>query len=372
MKIAQIPPLYESVPPKLYGGTEQVVADLCDALTEEGHEVTLFGPADSRTKARLFAVRDQALRLDRKASKTSALAAHLRMLCEVRKHAQDFDILHFHTDMLHFPVFEAEAHRTVTTVHGRLDLKDLASVYRLWSSFGLVSISNSQRTPLPDALWLATVYHGIPPHQYPFRGHADGGYLAFLGRMAPEKRPDHAIRLARRAGIPLKIAAKVDTKDAGYFESVVKPLLNDPTIEYIGEISHERKAEFLGAARALLFPIRWPEPFGLVMIEAMACGTPVIAWDRGSVPEVVDDGVTGFIVRSEDEALAAIQRASELDRRRVRATFERRFSAAAMAKAYVNVYSRRAAVTLRASAPDLPARSGSRSLPRLSDPPTPR
>lgn len=340
MKIAQIPPLYESVPPKLYGGTEQVVADLCDALSDAGHEVTLFAAADARTRARLVPVRDQAIRLDRKRSKSSALAAHLNMLFELKKRASEFDVLHFHTEMIHFPVFGPEAGKSVTTLHGRLDLKDVAAVYSACSSFGLVSISNSQRAPLPQAHWLATVYHGIPPDQYAFHDHPNGGYLAFLGRIAPEKQPDLAIRLAVRAGIPLKIAAKVDAKDARYFESVVKPLLQHPLVEYIGEIAHDRKSEFLGNARALLFPIHWPEPFGLVMIEAMASGTPVIAWKYGSVPEVVDEGLTGFVVTSEEETLAAIERAPSLDRRRVRSTFERRFSAAAMAQGYIDVYSR--------------------------------
>jgi glycosyltransferase involved in cell wall biosynthesis len=339
MKIAQIAPLYESVPPKLYGGTEEVVAYLCDALTDAGHEVTLFAAADSNTKARLVAVRDQALRLDHKASRSSDLAAHLSMLLEVKKRSREFDILHFHTNMTHFPIFEHEAHRTVTTLHGRLDLKDLAPVYSLCSRFGLVSISDSQRAPLPHAHWLATVHHGIPPGQYTFYGRPSAGYLAFLGRVSPEKQPHVAIRLALRAGIPLKIAAKVGEADVHYFDSVVKPLLADPLAEYIGEIGQEAKSEFLGNARALLFPINWPEPFGLVMIEAMACGTPVIAWRCGSVPEVLDEGTTGFVVTSEEEALAAIARVADLDRRRIRATFERRFSAAAMAEAYLNVYS---------------------------------
>jgi len=340
MHIAQIAPLYESVPPKLYGGTEQVVADLCDALVAAGHEVTLFATADSHTRARLVAVRDRGLRLDRKASRTSDLAAHLNMLWEVKRQSRQFDILHFHTNLIHFPIFKQKAHQSVTTLHGRLDLKDLAPVYSHCSRFGLVSISENQRAPLPQAHWLATVRHGIPPEQYTFCDHAGGGYLAFLGRLSPEKQPHVAIQVASRAGIPLKIAAKKPAADSQYFESVVKPLLSDPLVEYVGEIRHKAKSEFLGNALALLFPIHWPEPFGLVMIEAMACGTPVIAWKCGSVPEVVDDGITGFVVTSEEEALEAIRRVVHLDRGRVRATFERRFSSAAMANAYLDVYSR--------------------------------
>ena len=339
MNIAQIAPLYEAVPPKLYGGTERVVAHLCDALSELGHEVTLFAAAGSRTRARLVAVRDQAIRLDAAGLK-SDLAAHLTMLYEAKRRSARFDILHFHVDMLHFPMFEPQARRTLTTVHGRLDLKDLSSVYSRWPHFGLVSISNDQRRPLSDANWLATVAHGVPAHQYTFNERPAGAYLAFLGRASPEKRPDVAIRLARRARIPLRIAAKVDIADVVYFDTTIRPLLDDPLIDFIGEIGDERKSGFLGNALALLFPIHWPEPFGLVMIEAMACGTPVIAWNCGAVPEVIDDGVTGFIVNSEEEALAAIARAPDLDRRRIRATFERRFAATTMARAYVDVYAR--------------------------------
>ena len=336
MKIAQIAPLYEAVPPKLYGGTERVVAHLCDALVELGHEVTLFAAADARTKARLVAVRDQPIRLDAAALR-SDLAAHLTMLYEVKRRSAQFDILHFHVDLMHFPMFEQQAHKTVTTLHGRLDLKDLPSVYARWPRFGLVSISDAQRKPLPSANWLATVAHGVPPSQYTFKEHPAGSYLAFLGRMSPEKRPDVAIRLALRARVPLRLAAKVDAADVVYFDTVIKPLLDDPLIDFIGEIGDERKSEFLGNAVALLFPINWPEPFGLVMIEAMACGTPVIAWNCGSVPEVIDEGVTGFIVNSEEEALAAIARAPDLDRRRVRAAFDRRFAATTMARAYLDV-----------------------------------
>jgi glycosyltransferase involved in cell wall biosynthesis len=339
MRIAQVAPLYEAVPPKFYGGTERVVAHLCDALTELGHEVTLFATADARTEARLVPVRDQAMRLDREPLK-SDLAAHLAMLYDVRRRCSQFDVLHFHVDMLHFPMFERQAHKCLTTLHGRLDMKDLASVYARWSNFGLVSISNAQRAPLPRANWLETVSHGVPAALYPFNAHPSGGYLAFLGRISPEKRPDVAIRVALRAGIPLKIAAKVDAVDVVYFDTVIRPLLDHPLIDYIGEIGDERKSEFLAHARALLFPIDWPEPFGLVMIEAMACGTPVIAWKRGSVPEVVEQGISGFIVNSDEEALAAIARAVNLERRRVRAAFERRFTATVMAHGYLEVYTR--------------------------------
>jgi glycosyltransferase involved in cell wall biosynthesis len=337
MKIAQIAPLYEAVPPRLYGGTERVVARLSDALVELGHDVTLFAAADARTAAHLIPVRDQAIRLD-PAPLKSDLAAHLTLLYEVRRRAAQFDVLHFHIDLMHFPVFEALAHKTITTLHGRLDIRDLTTAYAHWPQFGLVSISDAQRQALPDANWLATVAHGFPPSQYRFREAAHQPYLAFLGRISPEKRPDIAVRLARAAGVPLKIAAKVDAADVAYFTSVIRPLLADPLVHFIGEIGDEDKSEFLGGARALLFPIDWPEPFGLVMIEAMACGTPVIAWNRGSVPEIVEHGVTGFIVDSEKEALAAIAQSDRLDRRAVRATFERRFTATQMAQRYVSVY----------------------------------
>jgi glycosyltransferase involved in cell wall biosynthesis len=339
MRIAQVAPLYEAVPPRLYGGTERVVAYLCDALVELGHEVTLFATADARTRARLVPVRDQAIRLD-SAPLKSDLAAHLSMLYEVRRRAAQFDILHFHVDMLHFPMFEAQAHKCVTTLHGRLDMEDLLSVYTRWPTFGLVSISNAQRKPLPHATWLATVGHGVPAHLCRFNGRAYGGYLAFLGRISPEKRPDLAIRLAQRARLPLRIAAKVDAVDVAYFDTVIRPLLADPQVQFIGEIGDDQKAEFLGGARALLFPINWPEPFGLVMIEAMGCGTPVIAWNYGSVREVIDEGVSGFIVNSEEEALGAIARLPGLERQRVRATFERRFTSTVMANAYLEVYAR--------------------------------
>ena len=337
MRIAQIAPLYESVPPKLYGGTERVVANLCDALSDLGHEVVLFAAADARTKARLIAVREQSLRLDPNQLRSDP-AAHLNMLHDVRKAAAGFDVLHFHTDLLHFALFEELAHGTVTTLHGRLDISDLHGTLARWPGFGLVSISEAQRKPLPAANWLATVKHGISPELFRPPRSPTGAYLAFLGRLSPEKRVDVAIRLALRAQIPLKIAAKVDNADAAYFETVVKPMLGHPLIEFIGEIGDAEKSEFLGNARALLFPIHWPEPFGLVMIESLACGTPVLAWNCGSVPEIIDEGITGFILDSEEQALAAIQRATELDRSRIRGVFERRFTARAMAEAYVQVY----------------------------------
>ncbi len=356
MKIAQIAPLYEAVPPKLYGGTELVIAHLCDALVELGHEVTLFASAESATEARLVPMRDQSLRLDAVPLK-SDIGAHLTMLHEIREVAHRFDILHFHLELLHLPLFEHLAHRTVTTVHSRTDLKDLPGVYARWPHYGLVSISDQQRQPLAEANWLHTVPHGISPRRYWYREKEERGYLAFLGRIAPEKGPEVAIRVARAAGIPLRIAAKVDAADRTYFETVIRPLLDDPLIEFIGEIGAEHKPEFLANALALLFPIRWPEPFGLVMIEAMACGTPVIGWQRGSVPEVIEPGVTGFIVRSEREALEAIGKVAHLDRRAVRAAFERRFTARRMAEDYVEVYR----TLLAAPRAVVPARHGTKA-----------
>lgn len=338
MRIAQISPLYEAVPPKLYGGTERVVAHLCDALVELGHEVTLFASAEARTRARLEPVRDQAIRLD-PAGLKSDLAAHMSQLAEVRRRASEFDVLHFHTDMVHFPFFEDMAGRTLTTLHGRLDMKDLPEVYRRWPQFPLVSISDDQRRPLPFANWAATVHHGLHADLYR-PSLASGGYLAFLGRISPEKRPDRAIAIATRLGRRLRIAAKVDRADQVYFDEKIEPLLHDPLVEYVGEIGDEQKSAFLGGAAALLFPIDWPEPFGLVMIEAMACGAPVIAYDCGSVREVVEDGLTGFIVRDEDEACAAVARLPELDRAAIRARFEERFSGVAMARRYLSLYER--------------------------------
>lgn len=346
MRIAQIAPLCEAVPPLYYGGTERVVAYLCNALVEMGHDITLFASAEARTRARLEPMRDQALRLDSCPLK-SDVAAHLSMLDEVRQRRNEFDVLHFHVDLLHYPMFEDVAERTLTTLHGRLDLKDLPEAYARWPSYPLASISNSQRAPIPDANWAATVYHGVPMANFRFSPAPLGRYLAFLGRISPEKRPDRAIALARASGIPLKIAAKVDPADKAYFHRDIEPLFEDPLVEFVGEIGESDKPEFLGNALALLFPVDWPEPFGLVLIESMACGTPVIAWKRGSVPEIVDDGVTGFVVESDAEALAAIGRIKTLNRLRIRHISQRRFSAHSMAKRYLDVYARRVGASAR-------------------------
>ena len=349
MKIAQVAPLYEAVPPHLYGGTERIVAHLTDALVESGHDVTLFASADARTKARLVPVRNQAIRLDPRPLK-SDLAAHLCMLQEVQLLEHEFDIIHFHVDLIHFPFFEELAHKTVTTLHGRLDLADLPGAYARWPQYPLVSISNHQRLPLPAANWVKTIQHGLSDETLGKAREPRGDYLAFLGRISPEKRPDRAIAIAKRAGLELKIAAKVDAVDRAYFADVIEPLLGDSGVEFIGEISDREKPAFLGNASALLFPIDWPEPFGLVMIEAMACGTPVIAWRCGAVPEIVDHGVTGFIVTSEDEAVRAVEAVAGLDRAEIRRVFEQRFSSKIMARNYLELYWRIA----HGSAPALP------------------
>lgn len=338
MKIAQIAPLYESVPPRLYGGTERVVSHLVEALVELGHEVTLFAAGGSLTAGTLVSSRDQALRLD-SAPLKSDLASHMSMLFEVRKRAKEFDVLHFHVDLLHFPFFEAMAGKSLTTLHGRLDLDDLPGAYQRWQRFALVSISEHQRTPVPFAHWAQTIYHGLQSTSYSLNP-APGQYLAFLGRISPEKGPDRAIAIAIAAGLPLKMAAKIDPADREYFERDIRPLLDHPLIEFLGEIGDQDKNDFLGNARALLFPIDWPEPFGLVMIEAMACGTPVIAWRCGSVPEVIDEGITGFIVDTQAQALAATEQVLALDRRQIRAVFEQRFSAQVMAQNYLDAYGR--------------------------------
>jgi len=335
MRIAQVSPLYESVPPKLYGGTERVVYFLTEALLDLGHEVTLFASGDSRTRARLIAGTPKALRLD--ASCREQIAPHVRLIEEVMRRADEFDVIHFHVDYFGFPLASRSSVPHVTTQHGRLDIPELEPLFRMFPNEPQVSISDAQRVPLSFANWAGTVYHGLPPDLYRLEP-GPGRYLAFLGRISPEKRVDRAIEIARRLDMPLKIAAKVAKFDEPYFEQEIKPLLADPHVEFIGEIGEAEKQEFLGNAAALLFPVDWTEPFGLVMIEAMACGTPVIAFRSGSVPEVIDDGVTGFVVDGEDQAVCAIERARKLDRRNVRARFEQRFSSARMAEDYVRHY----------------------------------
>lgn len=336
MRIAQVAPLAESVPPKLYGGTERVVSWLTEELVRQGHDVTLFASGDSQTTAELVRCVPQGLRLGGVRDHTASL---LVMLDGVRRRASNFDIIHFHVDLLQFPLFRQSATRCLTTLHGRLDLPDFHPIYRTFPSMPLVSVSASQRIPLPHANWLATIQHGLPAGASP-AGAQSRSYLAFLGRIAPEKRPDRAIEIAKRVGLPLKIAAKVDPMDKDYFEHVIRPQLDHPLIEFIGEIGDHEKRRFLGDALALLFPIDWPEPFGLVMIEAMREGTPTIAWRRGSVTEVIDDGVTGFSVDSVDEAVRAVGRALALDRVAVRRRFEERFTTARMAADYLAAYNR--------------------------------
>ncbi|MFZ3354545.1 MAG: glycosyltransferase family 4 protein [Xanthobacteraceae bacterium] len=335
MKIAQIAPLIESVPPRLYGGTERIVSYLTEALVGLGHDVTLFASGDSITSAELAPCCTRALRLDPTAGDT--IPHFMLMIDKVRERAEEFDILHFHIDLFQFPLFRSLAARTLTTLHGRQDLGDLKPFYSRFGEMPLVSISNDQRKPIPHANFVATIHHGIPVdlHRPSFE---QGSYLAFLGRISPEKRPDRAIRIARAAGVPLKIAAKVDKVDEDYFRNEILPLIDGPDVEFIGEINEREKTKFLGEAAALLFPVDWPEPFGLVMIEAMACGTPVLAFRCGSIPEVIEDGVTGKVVKCEEEAIAALPEILSYDRRAVRRRFEDRFTATRMAKDYVSTY----------------------------------
>ncbi len=335
MRIAQIAPLYEAVPPKFYGGTERVVSYLTEELVALGHEVTLFASGDSETTANLEAAWPRALRLD--PAIRDPIAPHALLMERVMRRAADFDVLHFHNEYLPFSLFSRQPTPWLNTLHGRLDMIEYQGIFDIFSQVPLVSISDSQRRPLPQANFIGTVLHGLPENLLTPRP-ATPGYLAFLGRISPEKRPDRAIRIARAAGIPLKIAAKVDNADREYFETVIKPMLDGPGVELIGEINEAQKPDFLSGAIALLMPIDWPEPFGLVMIEAMACGTPVIAINRGSVPEVIDDGVSGFIVEDETGAIGAVARLGELDRTRVRAQFERRFTAKRMALDYLTLY----------------------------------
>jgi glycosyltransferase involved in cell wall biosynthesis len=336
VKIAQIAPLMESVPPRLYGGTERIVSYLTDELTRLGHDVSLFASADSITAAKLVGCASTALRLDRNVR--DPIPYYMLMLDRVRELAEDFDILHFHIDQFHFPLFRRMADRTVTTLHGRQDLPDLKPLYLGFGQMPLVSVSNDQRRPIANANFVATVHHGIPTNLHTPIYNPRGGYVAFLGRISPEKGPDRAIRIARTLGIPLKIAAKVDKVDDAYFRETIAPLLDDPGVEFIGEINERNKTEFLGEAQALLFPIDWPEPFGLVMIEAMACGTPVLAFRHGSVSEIVDHGVTGAVVDTMDEAIRMLPQVLALDRHAVRRRFEQRFSSTRMATDYAALY----------------------------------
>lgn len=334
MRIAQIAPLAEAVPPKFYGGTERVVWWLTEALVEQGHDVTLFASGDSRTSARLVPCSPTGLRL---AGVRDHTAYTLAMLDKVRREAKRFDILHFHVDLLPFALFQDMADKCLTTLHGRQDMPDFWPIFSAFPAMPLVSISDHQRQPMPPANFIGTVHHGLPEHLIPFSPGGEG-YLAFVGRMSPEKRPDRAIAIAVAAGIPLKMAAKVDAADAAYFRREIEPLLDHPLVEFVGEIGDAEKPAFFGNALALLFPIDWPEPFGLVMIEAMAAGTPVIAWGAGSVPEVIDEGRSGFIVDSLEEAIDAVERARALPRRGVRERFEARFTASRMASDYVRLY----------------------------------
>jgi glycosyltransferase involved in cell wall biosynthesis len=338
MRIAQVAPLFESVPPKLYGGTERVVSYLTEELVKQGHDVTLFASGDSITAAKLKPVCGRSLRLEGK-KVIDPLAHHVRMIEMVAQTAPAFDIVHFHIDYLHFPVTRRQRVPALTTLHGRLDIPDLAPLYQDFPEMSVVSISHAQRAPLPWANWIGTVHHGLPEDLYQLNPEP-GKYLAFLGRISPEKRVDRAIEIAKRAGLPLKIAAKVDVVDMEYFNSRIRSLLDDPLVEFIGEIGEREKNEFLGNACALLFPIDWPEPFGLVMIEAMACGTPVIAYPMGSVPEIVDNGVTGLIVNGIEEAVVAVGRIGSMSRTSCRKVFEKRFSASRMARDYLKIYRR--------------------------------
>ncbi|MFL6232451.1 MAG: glycosyltransferase family 4 protein [Thermoanaerobaculia bacterium] len=335
LRIAQVAPLYESVPPKLYGGTERIVSYLTEELVRQGHEVTLFASGDSVTRARLVAACPRSLRLD--PGCVDSLAHHLVLIEEVFRRAESFDVLHFHVDYLHFPVTRRLPVPHLTTLHGRLDIPDLVPLHREYQGMPVTSISDAQRAPLPWLNWRGTIHHGLPADLH--RGIEEPqAYLAFLGRVSPEKGLDRAIEIARRAGLPLRVAAKVDKADLAYYEEVIEPLLAQPHVDFLGEIGEAEKQRFLGNARAVLFPIDWPEPFGLVMIEAMACGTPVIAFRRGSVPEVLDEGETGFVVSTIEEAVEAVGRLDEISRRGCREAFERRFTARRMAQDYVRIY----------------------------------
>ena len=335
MRIAQVAPLYEAVPPRLYGGTERVIHYLTEELVKQGHEVTLFASGDSVTNARLIATVDEALRLD--PACVDPLAHHIVQLEEVTDRQNEFDIIHFHTDYLHFPLTKNCHIPCLTTLHGRLDIPDLKAIYNRFPDQKVISISNNQRLPLPEANWVGTVYHGLPKDLHKLQPD-EGKYFAFIGRISPEKRVDRAIEIAIACNYPLRIAAKIDKVDQHYFEKKIAHLMEHPLIEFVGEINEQQKTDFLGNATALLFPIDWAEPFGMVMIEAMSCGTPVIAFRNGSVPEVLDDGITGFIVESVPQAIEAANKLPQLSRSMIRQVFEKKFTACRMAKDYVKLY----------------------------------
>ncbi|RAI43636.1 glycosyltransferase family 4 protein [Rhodoplanes roseus] len=365
MKIAQIAPLMESVPPRMYGGTERVVSYLTEELVRQGHDVTLFASGDSVTQAELVACAPCALRLD--PSVADPIPYYMLMLDEVRTRADEFDVLHFHVDPLHYPLFRPIRERTVTTLHGRQDLPDLPALYRRFGDMPLVSISDDQRRPIAHCNFVATIHHGLPLSLHRPTFAPTGGYLAFLGRICPEKRPDLAIAIARAAGLPLKIAAKIDKVDRAYFHETIEPLLAGGGVELVGEINETEKTRFLGDALAMLFPIDWPEPFGLAMIEAMACGTPVLAFRRGSVPEIVEDGVTGRIVDTVEQAIAALPEVLALDRQAVRRGFEARFSAARMAEDHGRLYQLITAQIPPAQVGPLPLRAAAVDVRRAVD-----
>ena len=336
LKIAQVAPLVEAVPPRGYGGTERVVAALCDELVDQGQDVTLFAAAGSVTKAALVPMRDRPLR-DDNAIGSGFIASQITLLSHVRAVATSFDVIHFHTELMHFPIFEEYHERCLTTLHTQPHAADTFACYRLWSRYGLVALSESHRSSMPGLNWCGVVHNGLPPERFQL-GDGAGGYLAFLGRFSPDKGAHAAIAIAQSTGRVVKLAARIDGANLPYFNTTLKPHFNHPLVHFVGEIDDSQKSAFLGGASALLFPISWPEPFGLVMIEAMACGTPVIAFRRGSVEEIVEHGVSGFIVDNEQEAVAAVQSLDQLDRQKVRLSFDRRFRASKMARSYVQVY----------------------------------
>ncbi len=361
MRIAQVAPLWESVPPKLYGGTERIVSYLTEELVRLGHEVTLFASGDSRTAAKLEPICHQALRLNTGIfNRDAPLILQLERVFGSPGH---FDLIHSHLDFLGFPLARRSPVPVVTTLHGRLDLPELEPVFREYAEMPLISISDAQRRPLPWANWQATVYHGLPRDLYHYHS-LPGRYLAFLGRIAPEKRPDHAIEVAKRVGMPLKIAAKVDPADREYFRAEIEPLLSHPLIEFLGEITDDQKDDFLGRAYVLLAPYDWPEPFGLVLIEALACGTPVLAYRRGSIPEIIQDGLTGFVCESLDEMVSRVEQVQFLDRRQCRQVFEERFTVDRMTRDYLNVYEQ--ILSEEAGSTSLGLELGARSVPRTN------